>query len=142
MDKNVLKKEIGTKIRQMRTVKGWSREQMADKLEMSASNYGNIERGEADIGVIRLREIAEIFDITLQDLLGLNDKTVFNFTKTKTTVNTVGINPTSNNVGDINLKHELEKLSLLLQERDKENENLKKQIMQLEEINALLKKNQ
>lgn len=114
---------------------------MADKLEMSASNYGNIERGEADIGVIRLTEIAEIFDISLYDLLGLTDKTVFNFTNNKTkTINTVGINPTSNNVSDINLKHELEKSALLLKERDKEIENLKVQISQLQEINTLLKK--
>ena len=138
---NDIKKEIGTKIRQLRTVRGWSRGQMADSLKMSESNYGNIERGEADIKVTQLVEIAGIFEITLYDLLGLSEKTVFNFTKTTTTVNTVGINPTSNNIGDMNLKHELEKLSLLLQERDKENENLKKQIAQLQKTNTLLEKN-
>lgn len=131
-----IKKDIGNKIKQLRTVRGLSRGHVADKLKMSASNYGNIERGETDIGITRLTEIAAIFEITLYDLLGLNEKTVFNFTKTKTTttVNTVGINPTSNNVTDLTLKHELEKAHLLLQERDKEIENLKVQIAQLQKI--------
>jgi transcriptional regulator with XRE-family HTH domain len=136
---NDIKKEIGNKIRQLRTVRGWSRGQMADNLKMSESNYGNIERGEADIKITLLVEIAEIFEITLYDLLGLNEKTVFNFTKTKTTVNTVGINPTSNNVSDINLLHELEKKVLELKSANNEIENLKVQIAQLQEINALLK---
>jgi len=138
---NDIKKEIGNKIRQLRTVRGWSRGQMADNLKMSESNYGNIERGEADIKITLLVEIAEVFDITLQDLLGLNEKTVFNFTKNTTVNNAGGINPTLNNISDLTLKHELEKLSLLLQERDKEIENLKVQIAQLQKINALLEKN-
>jgi transcriptional regulator with XRE-family HTH domain len=140
MNKEVLKKAIGIKIKQMRTIKGWSREHMADKLKMSVSNYGNIERGETDIDVVRLTKIAEIFAITLQDLLGLTEKTIFNFT-TSTTVNAIssGTNPTSNNISDTNLIHELEKTALLLKERDKEIENLKQQIAQLQEINGLLK---
>ncbi len=78
---------------------------------------------------------------SLYDLLGLSEKTVFNFTKTTTTVNTVGINPTSNNVSDLALKYELEKSNLLLQSARNEIENLKVQIAQLKEINALLEKN-
>lgn len=135
----------------MRTVKGLSRGQVADMLKMSESNYGHIERGEADIKITLLVEIAEVFEITLYDLLGLNDKTVFNFTK-HTTVNTesvnteylIGVNPILNNIGDMNLKHELEKSNLLLQaannENENENENLKVQIAQLQKINALLEK--
>jgi transcriptional regulator with XRE-family HTH domain len=135
----------------LRTVKGLSRGQVADMLKMSESNYGHIERGEADIKITLLVEIAEVFEITLYDLLGLNDKTVFNFTK-HTTVNTesvnteylIGVNPILNNIGDMNLKHELEKSNLLLQaannENENENENLKVQIAQLQKINALLEK--
>jgi transcriptional regulator with XRE-family HTH domain len=138
-----IKKEIGNKIRQLRTVKGLSRGQMADALKMSESNYGHIERGEADIKITLLVEIAEIFEITLYDLLGLNEKTVFNFTNNKTkTINTMGINPVSNNIEDINLKHELEKKVLELNSANNEIENLKTQITQLQKINALLEKNQ
>jgi len=57
MDKEVLKKEIGIKIKQMRTIKGWSREHMADKLKMSVSNYGNIERGETNLTKFQIRKI-------------------------------------------------------------------------------------
>jgi len=143
---NDIKKEIGNKISQLRIVRKWSRGQMAEKLEMSESNYGHIERGETDIGITRLTKIAEIFEITLHDLLGVNEKTVFNFSKT--TVNCVNsnnenlttVNPTLNNISDLTLKHELEKSALLLQSANNEIENLKAQISQLQEINTLLKK--
>jgi transcriptional regulator with XRE-family HTH domain len=57
MNKEVLKKAIGIKIKQMRTIKGWSREHMADKLKMSVSNYGNIERGETNLTKLQIRKI-------------------------------------------------------------------------------------
>jgi len=140
MNKDI-KKEIGNKIRQLRTVRGWSRGQMADKLKMSESNYGHIERGEAEMSITRLTEVSAVFEITLYDLLGLNEKTVFNFTKNTTVNNAGGINPTLNNISDLTLKHELEKKVLELNSANNEIENLKVQIAQLQKINALLEKN-
>lgn len=137
MDSTFLKKQIGLKIKQLRTIKGWSREQMADKLEMSVAGYGSIERGETDLCITRLTQVAETFEITLVDLLGLTEKMVFNF----------GVNSEEcNNNWSINtpidnkeLKHELEKLQLINQAQTNEIENLKQQVLQLHEIIALLK---
>ena len=140
MDKAVINKDIGTKIKQVRTIKGWSREHMAELLEMSVSNYGNIERGETDICISRLTMIANIFDISVNDLLGLTEKNVLNFGET--TGNTdclIGVNSFSTSTGNSDLEYELEKNSLLIKERDKEIENLKAQILQLQELNSLLK---
>ncbi|MEY4769115.1 MAG: hypothetical protein RL637_1754 [Pseudomonadota bacterium] len=131
---NDIKKEIGCKVKQLRTVKGWSRGQIADKLKMSESNYGHIERGEADIGIIRLAEIAKVFEITLSDLLGLNEKTVFSFTTNKPTVNTIGINQASNNMDNLNLQHELEKKALVIELKDKELAMQQREIAYLKEL--------
>ncbi len=145
MDKNI-NREIGNKISQLRTVRKWSRGQMAEKLEMSESNYGHIERGETDIGITRLTRIAKIFEITLYDLLGINEKTVLNFTKT--TVNCVNsnnenlttVNPTLNNLNDLALKYELDKQQMQLELKDKELALQQREIAYLKELLEIYKR--
>jgi len=114
-----IKKEIGNKIRQFRTVKGLSRGQMADKLKMSESNYGHIERGEAEIGITRLIEISEVFEITLFDLLPSNNQSFFSITGNCIT----GNSHQSQSVillSETQCAHELEKSKLQLELKDKE----------------------
>lgn len=135
MDENTLKRQIGLKIKQLRIIKGWSRQQAADELDMSVTGYGSIERGETDMCITRLAQIAEIFEIELADLLGFTEKTVFNFTKTHTEY-LIGINSAPS---DLNLKYELKELQLVRQSHEKEIEYLKQQVVQLQEINQLLK---
>lgn len=147
MDGQTLKKQIGNKMKQLRVLKGWSRPQTATKLHMSVNNYGCMERGEIDIPLTRLVDIAATFEIPISDLLCANEKNVFNFTKSQNntqrdqTFHTeyliVGVNASASS--DVSLQNELEKMHLLLQERNKEVEHLKKQILQLEELNTLLK---
>jgi len=137
MVENVLKQQIAIKIKRLRAIKGWRRQQVADKLEMSAAGYGSIERGETDIGITRLTQIAEVFEINLIALLGLDERAIFDFVKTSKC--SIGVNPISNDASDINLKHELEKSQLIQQSQTIEIENLKQQIIQLQEINHLLK---
>jgi transcriptional regulator with XRE-family HTH domain len=55
---------INEKIRFMRQQKGWSQEEIADRLNMSPNGYGNIERGYTNINMTKLNEIAELFDAT------------------------------------------------------------------------------
>jgi transcriptional regulator with XRE-family HTH domain len=136
MDENILKKQIGRKIKQLRVIKQWSRQQVADKLELSVTSYGSIERGETDMCIMRLAQLAEIFEVTLPDLLGLSEKTIFNFTKTHNTECLIGINSAAN---DSTLKNELKECQLTRQAQEREIEYLKQQIAQLQEINQLLK---
>ncbi len=140
MDETEFKKQVGIKIRQLRAIKGWSRQQLADKLDISVAGYGGIERGEVDIPITRLAQISEAFEIALPDLLGWNEKIIFNITqKDNHGYNSYHMSIPSNEMEKLVFKNELEKTQLLLQERDKENENLKQQISQLQEIITLLK---
>jgi transcriptional regulator with XRE-family HTH domain len=66
------------KIRFLRQAKGWTQEEVADKLKMSQNGYGSIERGETDVNLSRLEQIADLFGIKLSELLGLDEEAVFN----------------------------------------------------------------
>ena len=145
MDEEALKKLVGNKIKELRSIKHWSRPQVSGKLEMSENNYGCIERGEIDVSLVRLAQLAKIFGsymniygISIPELVdsNTNEKNIFNLTgkNHKNFHNwTIGCSETETLI----LKHELEKALLLLQERDKEIEHFKKQVSQLEEINRL-----
>jgi len=147
MDSEVLKKQVGLKIKELRQKRGWSRDQVANKLEMSANGVGHIERGEVDTSLVRLSKIAQAFNakikVEIDDSLNSNEKNVFNFNKAKIT-NTTYLNVvdvTSLEIKEIDLKHELEKVLLLLQEREKEVDYLKREVTYLSEENSRLKRN-
>ena len=74
---------VHEKIRLARQAKGWTQEDVADKLEMSINGYGDIERGDSDIKLSKLERIAGLFNISLAELIGLNEKTIFNQAGTK-----------------------------------------------------------
>lgn len=56
-------------IEQIRKAKLLSREQMAQKLNVTLSAYGKMERGETSITLDRLYELAEIFGIEAEEIL-------------------------------------------------------------------------
>ncbi|UOO83287.1 helix-turn-helix domain-containing protein [Uruburuella testudinis] len=60
--------ETHEKIRLMRELNKWSQEDMAEKLEMSAGGYAKIERGETQLNIPRLEQIAKIFNVSMWDL--------------------------------------------------------------------------
>ncbi len=70
---------IGKKIKQIRELNGFSMLNVADKLSISARMYANIENETSNITVKRLVEICNIFECSLEQLLGFNEKNVFNF---------------------------------------------------------------
>ena len=128
--------EIHEKLKILRLCKSWSQDEMAEKLGYSLNGYAKIERGETELKVDTLERIAETAGVDLQKLLGINDKNVFNLME-----NCPQASQQNSNIylTETQCAHELEKSRLLLQERDKEIDNLKQQIAQLEEINRLLK---
>jgi len=64
--------KLHEKIRCNRKLKGWSQEVIAAKLEMSSNGYGSIERGDTDVNLSRLNSIAELFDMTLLELMSFD----------------------------------------------------------------------
>lgn len=76
--------QVFEKIAWLRKIKGWSQEDIAERLGMSATGYGKIERGETDIPLSRLEQLSGILEIGLTDLIGLEDRAVLNFASSHT----------------------------------------------------------
>lgn len=59
---------VQKKIRLLRRTQGWSQEEMAHKLEMSTNGYGSIERGDTDVSLSRLKQIASLLNVNVSEL--------------------------------------------------------------------------
>jgi len=132
--------EVHEKIKFLRLTKDWSQEEISVKLEMSPNGYGSIERGETDVNLSRLKQIAQIFGVAASSLFD-DGQTVFNFNGY---TQYSGQHNQSHFIGAcspeyLQLQSECEKKQLINEMQQREIENLKKQIAQLEEINTLLK---
>lgn len=57
------------KLRLLRVEKGWSQENMADTLGLSYNGYAKIERGETDISLSRIEQIANVFRVSALSLI-------------------------------------------------------------------------
>lgn len=58
-----------TNIRQLREQINLTQEQMAEKIGMSKNGYAKIERGETQLKIEKLEQIANIFNVDIIDLL-------------------------------------------------------------------------
>ncbi|TGY48561.1 XRE family transcriptional regulator [Rodentibacter caecimuris] len=67
---------VNEKIRKIREARGWSQEQMAEKLNMSLNGYAKIERGESKIYLYKLEQIAHVFDIDVVELMQSDGKSI------------------------------------------------------------------
>ncbi|MBX3103320.1 MAG: helix-turn-helix transcriptional regulator [Bacteroidetes bacterium] len=68
---------VGEKIRQLRQLKGFSQEYMANMLEMSLSGYGKIERNETDVSFSRLQQISELLEVDIAELVSFDSSKIF-----------------------------------------------------------------
>jgi transcriptional regulator with XRE-family HTH domain len=133
--------EVHEKIRFLRESKDWSQEDMAGKLNMSVSGYSKIERGETKVAISKLKKVADIFGIDVIELMTLGEKHVYLISENS--------NNGCNIIGSpVELAFENQKQKLIIELKDKELamqqreiENLKVQITQLQKINGLLEKN-
>ncbi len=69
---------IGDNIKKFRELKNKTREQMADSLKMSLSGYSKIERGEIDLTLSRIEEIARVLGVDFSQILNFDASQVFN----------------------------------------------------------------
>ena len=69
---------INEKIRLLRQQKGLSQAKMARQLNISTNGYGNIERGQTNLSLTKLKKIAAILDENLMELVKGNDKNIIN----------------------------------------------------------------
>lgn len=61
----------GEKIRQIRLLKGFSQENMADMLGISTTAYGDIERNKTELTISRATEIAKVLGVGIVDLMDI-----------------------------------------------------------------------
>lgn len=141
--------EAYEKIRLIRTLRGWTQEEMAEKLGMALHGYAKIERGEVDVNLTRFKQIAETLEIEPTQLMGLNEKVVINLLNTENSHHhrnsphhICNMSPNCHVEYSECDKHQVEKLSLLLEQKEKEINLLNQQISDLREMNSLLKQSQ
>jgi transcriptional regulator with XRE-family HTH domain len=130
--------QVYEKIRLLREMKGWSQEEMAHHLDMSASGYGGMERGETDIPLSRLQRLAKVFEISLRELFDLSEKSIFYVGNDNTLTNSSQIN--SLLPDSITLQQELEKYRFFIEQKDREIQLLQQQNTDLRVIIELLQK--
>ena len=69
MSKQILDtKEIGQRIKQLRLERGWDQLQLGTKLGISRSQMSNIERGERNIDLNKLKLLSNIFNVSFETL--------------------------------------------------------------------------
>jgi transcriptional regulator with XRE-family HTH domain len=66
------------KIKQIRELKNITQEYVAQKLGLSTRAYSKIESGETQLTINRLNEISEVLEIQPLEILGFDDKKIFN----------------------------------------------------------------
>ncbi len=123
-------------IRFMRLYKDWTQETMANKLGISTLAYAKIERGETDINLSRLQQIAEVMEIDLAQLFGLNDRNILNFTTNG--IQNIQLQEKNHNYSQVNYSSSTDKEVEYLK---KENKLLQQQNSEYKDIIHILKKN-
>lgn len=71
-------RETVENIKKFRELKNMTRDEIADKLEMSVSGYSKLERGEVDLTLSKLYRIAEILEVSVSQILNFDASQIFN----------------------------------------------------------------
>lgn len=117
-------KNLGTNIRKVRELRGFSQEVLAERLKISQSAYAKYERDDSSITVKRLEQIAKELEVNINELLAEDRNVIYNFSNNKiSTVSHIIENLHSENIE--NLKEFIVFLT-------NENKDLKRKIEKLE----------
>jgi len=136
---------LSKKLKLLRSYKGWTQEKMAEKLGISTYAYAKIERCETNVSHDRLKQIAEVGEIDLEQLFGLDVKSIFNLNGNPNNNNNNNNHHTQCDIVNLHsndqteLQHELEKAQLMIEQRDKEIDYLKQQVNLLNQMINMLK---
>jgi transcriptional regulator with XRE-family HTH domain len=108
-----MRDELSEKIRLIRLSKNLSQQNIADELGITVSAYSNMERGVTEITIQRLKKIAQILQVNLNDLITdniLNDQPEIPYNNIPQKINFI-LNELNSQKKDIQLlKSEIESL--------------------------------
>jgi transcriptional regulator with XRE-family HTH domain len=126
--------KIGDKIRDIRTLKGFSQENMADILNISKKTYGDIERNQIkELTLARLEQIAEALEVSLNDILSFGERIANFFEQCRDTHVSTSQNGNQHyNYDDKETRHQLEIAQLEIEKAQLEIEKLKLEIALLQ----------
>jgi transcriptional regulator with XRE-family HTH domain len=74
---------IGHALKKIRELKGFTQEDIAEKLGITQSAYSKIELKNADLTIKKLEEIANILGVQLHEVIGFNENLIFNLKNNK-----------------------------------------------------------
>ena len=69
---------IGYKIKNIRELKNFTQEYMAEKLDISQAAYSKMEKGDTKISQDKLNKIAEILEVNPDDITDFDNKKFLN----------------------------------------------------------------
>jgi transcriptional regulator with XRE-family HTH domain len=111
----------GQKIKKIRELKNYTQQYMAQELNLSLSGYGKIERGEIDLSLGRIEQIATILGVDLKTILNFDENLIFNFTQ----------NEQANGIVNNNYHNQYNVMEKLIDKYKEENTYLKELIKEL-----------
>lgn len=125
-----MKMNVNEKVRFLREARGWSQEEMAERVGLSVHGYSKIERGETQLNISRLRQICEVLNYDMLELMTLGEKNVVYFQESGNNHSINIINPTSENL--------VSEIATLKQTISHQAEIIEMQKAQIETLNALV----
>ncbi|WP_237390851.1 helix-turn-helix domain-containing protein [Chryseobacterium sp. KMC2] len=69
---------IGNKIKNIRELKNFTQEYMAEKLDISQAAYSKLEKGDIKVSSDKLSQIAKILDVNPEDITAFDSQKYFN----------------------------------------------------------------
>ena len=129
--------KIGKKLKELRVVNGWTQEQASEQLHICRNTYSDIELGKTDICLSRLVQLANFYNVDVDYFVNDKEKVVFYLTGNH---NTQATNRIEKQCNEYHGNFTEEKLQLINELKDKEITMLQREIENLKEIIALLKK--
>lgn len=77
LNQDAMDYNVGQKIRKIRELRNFSRQYLANQLEISINTYGKIERNELDVTLGRLSKISKILNVNLTTLIDFDEDKLF-----------------------------------------------------------------
>lgn len=71
---NQIVSSFGTTVRQLREVKGWSQEALAERADLNRSYIGELERGQAIPSLLTLKKLSLALGVSLSHLLAHTER--------------------------------------------------------------------
>ncbi|PIE77931.1 MAG: transcriptional regulator [Candidatus Delongbacteria bacterium] len=126
--------KVNDKIKKLREKHNWSQEYVSEKLNIAPSSYARMERGETRLTLERLEQFAEIFNMSISDLIQNNQDNFLQLNEH--TTNSCYIYNNLNS--DESYQAEIEKQQLIIEHQAEMILQLKEQIQQLKKLNSAL----